>query len=41
MTMNKILLKNAYIHPITQSPFHGDILIKNGKIHDIGLNLDR
>ncbi len=33
---NKTLLKNAYIHPITQIPFHGDILVENGKILDIG-----
>jgi imidazolonepropionase-like amidohydrolase len=39
MTMNKILLKNAFIHPITHAPFHGDVLIKNGKIHDLGPNL--
>ena len=39
MIMDKILLKNAYVHPITQSPFYGDILIENGKIYDIGLHL--
>ena len=32
MAKNKILLKNAFIHPITQIPFHGDLLIENGKI---------
>jgi len=36
MIKNKILLKNAFIHPITQTPFHGDVLIENGKILDIG-----
>jgi imidazolonepropionase-like amidohydrolase len=36
MAKNKTLLKNAYIHPITQLPFHGDILVENGKILDIG-----
>ncbi len=36
MAHNKILLKNAFIHPITQIPFHGDLLIENGKIIDIG-----
>lgn len=31
--MNKILLKNAHIYPITSKPIHcGDILIKDGKI---------
>ena len=39
MTMNKLLLKNAFIHPITRAPFHGDILIEDGKIRDLGLNL--
>ncbi|MBB6446522.1 amidohydrolase [Bacillus benzoevorans] len=37
--MNKVLLKNAFIHPITQSPFFGDLLVGNGIILDIGLNL--
>ena len=36
MAKNKILLKNAFIHPITQIPFHGDLLIENGKILDMG-----
>jgi imidazolonepropionase-like amidohydrolase len=36
MAKNKILLKNAFIHPITQIPFHGDLLIENGKIVDMG-----
>lgn len=39
MTMNKLLLKNAFIHPITKAPFHGDVLIKDGKIYDFGPNL--
>lgn len=34
--MNKILLKNAHIYPITSKPIHcGDILIKDGKISKI------
>jgi len=33
MAKNKILLKNAFIHPISQIPFHGDLLIENGKLH--------
>ncbi len=36
MAKNKILLKNAFIHPISQIPFHGDLLIENGKILDMG-----
>ncbi len=37
--MNKLLLKNAFIYPITQKPFYGDILIGQGIILDIGPNL--
>ena len=37
--MNKVLLKNAFIHPITQSPFYGDLLVGKGIILDIGFNL--
>ncbi|AYA76689.1 amidohydrolase [Bacillus sp. Y1] len=34
--MNKILLKNAHIYPITSKPIHcGDILIEDGKISKI------
>jgi len=34
--MNKILLKNAHIYPITSKPIHcGDILIEGGKISKI------
>lgn len=36
MAKHKTLLKNAFIHPITQIPFHGDLLIENGKIIDMG-----
>ncbi|MFE8695845.1 amidohydrolase [Cytobacillus sp. FJAT-53684] len=34
--MTKILLKNAYIHPITTAPFHGDVLVDAGKIVKTG-----
>ena len=37
--MNKLLLKNAFIYPITQKPFYGDVLIGQGIILDIGPNL--
>lgn len=37
--MTQILLKNAFIHPITERPFYGDILIGNGIILDIGPQL--
>ncbi len=37
--MKKILLKNAFIHPITQNPFYGDVLIGKGIILDIGPHL--
>lgn len=37
--MNKVLLKNAFIHPITNRPFYGDVLIGKGIILDIGINL--
>jgi imidazolonepropionase-like amidohydrolase len=37
--MKKLLLKNAYIYPITSGPFHGDVLIENGKISELGTNL--
>ncbi|WP_102274912.1 amidohydrolase [Cytobacillus massiliigabonensis] len=30
--MTKILLKNAFVHPITAPAFHGDVLIETGKI---------
>ena len=36
MAKNITLLKNAYIHPITKIPFHGNISVENGKILDIG-----
>ncbi|HOP94192.1 MAG TPA: amidohydrolase [Dictyoglomaceae bacterium] len=35
----KILIKNGFIFPITSSYFQGDILIKDGKIEAIGVNL--
>ncbi|KOP83067.1 amidohydrolase [Cytobacillus solani] len=34
--MTKILLKNAFIHPITSPAFHGDVLVDTGKISKIG-----
>ena len=34
--MTKILLKNAFIHPITAQAFHGDVLIDSGKISKVG-----
>ncbi|MBP2239453.1 imidazolonepropionase-like amidohydrolase [Cytobacillus eiseniae] len=34
--MTKILLKDAYIHPITSPAFHGDVVVENGKITSIG-----
>nr|WP_295975518.1 amidohydrolase [uncultured Bacillus sp.] len=37
--MNKILLKNAFIHPITRGCFFGDVLVGNGMILDIGFTL--
>ncbi|WML60096.1 amidohydrolase [Neobacillus sp. PS2-9] len=38
--MMKILLKNATIHPITTNPIQsGDVLIENGKIKKVGLNI--
>lgn len=38
--MTKLLLKNAYIYPITAKPIAcGDVLIQNGKILQIGSNL--
>ncbi|WP_066313398.1 amidohydrolase [Bacillus sp. FJAT-29814] len=38
--MTKLLLKNAYIYPITAKPIPcGDVLIQNGKIVQIGSNL--
>ncbi|RLQ95224.1 amidohydrolase [Falsibacillus albus] len=38
--MNKLLLKNAFILPITSSPIEkGDIYIENGKIEQIGADL--
>lgn len=37
--MKPILLKNAFIHPITGSPFLGDVLIENGKISNIDLQI--
>lgn len=33
--MTKILLKNAFIHPITSPPFHGDVLVDTGKISKV------
>lgn len=39
-TMKKILLKNATIYPITSKPIkYGDVLIENGKIAKVGVNL--
>jgi len=35
----EILIKNGFIFPITSSHFQGDILIKDGKIEAIGVNL--
>ncbi|MDQ0197695.1 amidohydrolase [Neobacillus ginsengisoli] len=38
--MKKILLKNATIYPITSKPIkNGDVLIENGKIAKVGVNL--
>jgi imidazolonepropionase-like amidohydrolase len=38
--MTKILLKNATIYPITSEPIkYGDVLIDNGKIAKVGVNL--
>jgi len=39
MTSKIILLKNAHIHPITASPFFGDVSIENGKIKRIAAQL--
>lgn len=39
MITDEILLKNAYIYPIVTPPFYGDVLIKAGKIAEIGTNL--
>ena len=35
-----ILLKNGEIHTVTNGVFYGDILIDNGKIKDIGANIN-
>ncbi|HOJ92092.1 MAG TPA: amidohydrolase [Dictyoglomaceae bacterium] len=35
----EILIKNGFIFPITSPHFQGDILIKDGKIEAIGINL--
>lgn len=38
--MTKILLKNAFIYPITSKPFkYGDVLIEEGKIKKVGRNI--
>ncbi|MDP4164113.1 MAG: amidohydrolase [Bacillota bacterium] len=38
--MTKILLKNATIYPITSEPISGgDVLIENGKIVQVGINI--
>src|SRR5213080_3203957 len=38
--MTKLLLKNAKIYPITSKPLkNGDVLIKDGKIINVGENL--
>ncbi|MDF2904247.1 MAG: amidohydrolase [Bacillus sp. (in: firmicutes)] len=38
--MKKILLKNAFVYPITSTPYKdGDILIEDGKIKKMGHNL--
>ncbi|WP_409270351.1 amidohydrolase [Neobacillus sp. SCS-31] len=38
--MEKILLKNAMVIPVTQQPFaHGDVLVEDGKIKKVGRNL--
>ncbi|ETI67895.1 amidohydrolase [Neobacillus vireti] len=38
--MTKILLKKAYIYPITSKPFkYGDVLIEDGKIKKVGKNI--
>ncbi|WP_409298279.1 amidohydrolase [Peribacillus sp. SCS-26] len=39
--MNRLLLKNAYIYPVTSSPIKGaEVLIENGKIKEVGYNLE-
>jgi imidazolonepropionase-like amidohydrolase len=38
--MPSTLLKEGLIYPISNEPFEGDILIENGKISQIGKNLD-
>lgn len=35
-----ILFKNGTIYPITSEPFEGDVLVSDGKIEEIGQNLD-
>ncbi|MFJ5715211.1 amidohydrolase [Neobacillus sp. NPDC093127] len=38
--MTKILLKNAFVYPITSKPFkYGDVLIEEGKIKKVGRNI--
>ncbi|AIE60390.1 amidohydrolase [Bacillus methanolicus] len=38
--MTKLLLKNATVYPISSSPIqNGDVLIENGKIAKVGINL--
>jgi len=32
----KILLKNAFVFPIVEKPFKGDVLIQGGKIQEVG-----
>jgi imidazolonepropionase-like amidohydrolase len=40
MNSKSTLIKNAFIHPITHPPFVGDLIIENGKIKDIGQQLE-
>jgi imidazolonepropionase-like amidohydrolase len=38
--MTKLLLKNAFVYPITSKPFkYGDVLIEEGKIKKVGRNI--
>lgn len=37
----ELILKNATIYPITSAPFKGDLLIENGKIVEMGENIEK